>query len=86
MDEKKDEEIPETPESPTDSVEEERNDEIESIAAPASNNKIPNGGLVAWLQVLGSFFMFMNSWYYAPHDVPSFIHAPHTLTLHPGVS
>lgn len=23
---------------------------------------IPNGGLVAWLQVLGSFFLFLNTW------------------------
>ena len=24
----------------------------------------PNGGLQAWLQVTGSFFLFFNSWYY----------------------
>lgn len=24
---------------------------------------IPNGGLLAWLQVVGSFFLFFNSWY-----------------------
>lgn len=24
---------------------------------------IPNGGLAAWLQVLGAFFLFFNSWY-----------------------
>lgn len=24
---------------------------------------IPNGGLWAWLQVLGAFFLFFNSWY-----------------------
>lgn len=23
----------------------------------------PNGGLMAWLQVAGSFFLFFNSWY-----------------------
>jgi len=23
---------------------------------------IPNGGLLAWLQVLGSFLLFFNSW------------------------
>ena len=23
---------------------------------------IPDGGLTAWLQVLGSFFLFFNSW------------------------
>ncbi|KAH7370849.1 MFS monocarboxylate transporter-like protein [Rhexocercosporidium sp. MPI-PUGE-AT-0058] len=25
-------------------------------------NQIPNGGLLAWLQVIGAFFLFMNSW------------------------
>lgn len=25
-------------------------------------SKIPNGGVRAWLQVLGSFFLFMNTW------------------------
>jgi len=25
-------------------------------------SKIPNGGLIAWLQVLGSFLLFFNSW------------------------
>lgn len=25
-------------------------------------NAVPNGGLTAWLQVLGSFFLMMNSW------------------------
>ena len=24
---------------------------------------VPNGGLVAWLQVLGGFMLFFNSWY-----------------------
>jgi len=24
---------------------------------------IPNGGLVAWLQVLGAFFLWFNTWY-----------------------
>jgi len=33
-------------------------------ANPSVNNvnAIPNGGLVAWLQVLGAFFLFFNSW------------------------
>lgn len=33
-------------------------------AAPSVNNvkSIPNGGLRAWLQVLGAFFLFFNSW------------------------
>lgn len=26
-------------------------------------SKIPNGGLMAWLQVLGAFFLLFNSWY-----------------------
>lgn len=31
---------------------------------PSVNNvsSIPNGGLWAWLQVLGAFFLFFNSW------------------------
>jgi hypothetical protein len=31
---------------------------------PSVNNvsTIPNGGLWAWLQVLGAFFLFFNSW------------------------
>lgn len=31
------------------------------VASPVSN-EIPNGGLLAWLQVVGAFFLFMNSW------------------------
>ena len=33
-------------------------------AKPSINNikSVPNGGLKAWLQVLGSFFLFFNSW------------------------
>jgi len=27
-----------------------------------TKSAIPNGGLLAWLQVLGSFLMFFNSW------------------------
>lgn len=27
-----------------------------------AENVAPNGGLQAWLQVLGSFFLFFNSW------------------------
>lgn len=29
---------------------------------PKLEAKPPNGGLVAWLQVLGSFLMAVNSW------------------------
>lgn len=25
-------------------------------------SSVPNGGLLAWLQVLGAFFLFFNSW------------------------
>lgn len=34
-------------------------------ANPSVNNvkAIPNGGLRAWLQVLGAFFLFFNSWF-----------------------
>lgn len=39
---------------------------------PSVNNvsSIPNGGLRAWLQVVGAFFLFFNSWY-----VGSLIHS-----------
>ena len=32
---------------------------------PSVNNAaaIPNGGFKAWLQVVGAFFLFFNSWY-----------------------
>lgn len=26
-------------------------------------NPIPNGGFIAWLQVVGSFMAFLNTWY-----------------------
>jgi hypothetical protein len=29
---------------------------------PISVGDPPNGGLVAWLQVVGAFFLFFNSW------------------------
>lgn len=28
----------------------------------ATGNDIPNGGLHAWMQVLGAFFLVFNSW------------------------
>lgn len=39
--------------------------ELDQPLAPehAHHDGIPNGGLQAWLQVVGSFFLFMNSWY-----------------------
>ena len=30
--------------------------------SPPDSNPIPDGGFLAWLQVLGSFFLFMNCW------------------------
>lgn len=30
---------------------------------PNYSDEIPNGGLNAWLQVLGSFMTFLNTWY-----------------------
>ncbi|KAF2747427.1 MFS general substrate transporter [Sporormia fimetaria CBS 119925] len=41
-----------------------RND-MERVASRRSGNSIstvPNGGLTAWLQVFGAFFLFINSW------------------------
>jgi hypothetical protein len=39
---------------------------IQLESGPATVNKdanaIPNGGTLAWLQVLGSFFLWMNTW------------------------
>lgn len=35
---------------------------IKTVAATPSAGDIPDGGLVAWLQVLGGFFILMNSW------------------------
>ena len=39
---------------------------LENVASakPSINNikSVPNGGLTAWLQVLGSFFLFFNTW------------------------
>lgn len=32
------------------------------IQKPAQNDEIPDGGLIGWYQVLGSFFLFFNTW------------------------
>jgi hypothetical protein len=50
---------------------------VENIpaSAPDFNKDIPNGGLTAWLQVLGSFFLFFNTWF-----VPHFSSQPLTFT------
>ena len=34
----------------------------EAAGTETPGDDIPNGGLVAWLQVLGAFFILMNSW------------------------
>lgn len=50
---------------PQDGHEDEENNDLERIASskPSVNNikSVPNGGLWAWLQVLGSFFLFFNT-------------------------
>jgi hypothetical protein len=35
--------------------------------APSQQSQIPNGGLQAWLQVLGAHLLFFNSWYESRH-------------------
>ena len=37
-------------------------DESDSIVIPPDDDSIPDGGFIAWLQVLGSFLMFFNTW------------------------
>jgi MFS family permease len=37
-------------------------DEFPARHGSASERPPPNGGLLAWLQVVGAFFLFMNSW------------------------
>jgi hypothetical protein len=58
-----------SPSTTEDTIEEEYGDAETSINAvpPQATNAdvIPDGGLVAWLQVLGSFFLFINCWYVA---------------------
>lgn len=41
----------------------ERHDPDESTSAQILLDDIPDGGTVAWLQVLGSYFVFMDTWY-----------------------
>lgn len=31
-----------------------------------SSDEVPNGSLKAWLQVVGSFMAFLNTWYFLP--------------------
>jgi len=35
---------------------------VSILAAPCPPAPIPDGGLMAWLQVLGAAFLFFNSW------------------------
>lgn len=37
-------------------------DTAKEASASSPPDPVPNGGLTAWLQVLGSFFLFFNSW------------------------
>lgn len=34
-----------------------------SLEKQEDTDDIPNGGTIAWLQVLGSFFLWFNTWY-----------------------
>jgi hypothetical protein len=36
--------------------------------APPPADDIPDGGLVAWLQVLGGFFVIFNTWWVSTYD------------------
>ncbi|PSN67532.1 MFS general substrate transporter [Corynespora cassiicola Philippines] len=49
-----------------DEIEDGREQPLEPVKSkqPSVNNtsSIPNGGLMAWLQVMGAFFLFFNSW------------------------
>jgi hypothetical protein len=58
-----------SPSTTEDTLEEEYGEAETSINAvpPQATHAdvIPDGGVVAWLQVLGSFFLFINCWYVA---------------------
>ena len=43
---------------------------------PSSTSEAPNGGLKAWLQVLGAHLLFFNSWYDLPATQNIFSVAP----------
>lgn len=51
--------IPEDTTAPSDGAPLESAISYQSVPAQPS---IPNGGTIAWLQVLSGFFMFFNSW------------------------
>jgi hypothetical protein len=58
--------------------EEEAREELPSVVPKDQNHEIPNGGFKAWLQVLGSFFLFFNSWFVSrAYHAPSPFHSPH---------
>ena len=40
-----------------------------NVQAPKSNDAKVNGGIVAWLQVLGAFCLFFCSWYFSCHFI-----------------
>ncbi|WFD00411.1 hypothetical protein MYAM1_003160 [Malassezia yamatoensis] len=46
----------------TENTLETKSEDASSIAISPFDDSIPDGGLTAWLQVLGSFFMFFNTW------------------------
>lgn len=46
----------------------EKQNSVPRAAAPNAPAPPPDGGLVAWLQVVGAAFLFMNSWYVAVMD------------------
>ena len=39
---------------------------IKSAASANDIDSVPNGGLRAWLQVMGAFSLFFNTWYGVP--------------------
>jgi hypothetical protein len=61
-------EQPETTSTPPPA--EQKETDVEAAPAPTGNapgdandmSSVPNGGTRAWLQVIGSFFLFFNSW------------------------
>lgn len=46
--------------------------DVTSRPVTSSASEVPNGGAKAWLQVLGSFFLFFNTW-------GTLLFSPHTL-------
>lgn len=56
-----------------------------TVAQPSDIDPPPNGGTVAWLQVLGSFFLFWNSWldlhYFFAGKQHAFSHYSYTVAV-----